>query len=419
MSGKKIENNKYELGGLYHHGCEVFEKARHLKLDTQERNEDPVHQKLLNKMERGERLVLEDLWPYQVLGSETSKEDAQEPSRSKKKACQRNETSGRNNKQKSHQNAQESIDPLTWYKAPMLVATNRERYNLLEVQARHFALAMHNYVFHWRSKTSCWRGKPEQPAHVEEVIRTDPVFWEYFVKGAVAYGLDNANKPRKIINGTQYTYEELIFSDASQECKARLQMATAACGEVITLEEPPFAIIVQAAALHKDDGWTNLSMDNEGDKVVIPMLDLCRDSKGESLIVNGGVDYLLSTITVQNRFPLEPGFVITVHKAQGRTLRRIIIALSEWYARKCNFTYVHLYVAMSRVKRGCDIRLLIHTDVGGDVDWDTISYVTTLRPNPAIKAYFTGFKDTEGHLPKWNKELAIAAMEAYVASGEL
>ena len=96
---------------------------------------------------------------------------------------------------------------------------------------------------------------------------------------------------------------------------------------------------------------------------------------------------LLGTI-----FPVEPAFAITVHKSEGQTMRRVIIALSPCKVVACRFNFEQFHVAFSRVEEGAHIRLLLIGDT--EVErWKSISYLTGLRQDPSVKFYFAGFRD--------------------------
>ena len=60
---------------------------------------------------------------------------------------------------------------------------------------------------------------------------------------------------------------------------------------------------------------------------------------------------LPSHVVIQQLFPLQPAFAITVDKAQGQTLDRVIVALSKRQLSITNFQYACLYVALSRVRK--------------------------------------------------------------------
>ena len=56
---------------------------------------------------------------------------------------------------------------------------------------------------------------------------------------------------------------------------------------------------------------------------------------------------------------MQPAFAMTVDKAQGQTIERVIVALSKRKLGITDFQYVCLYVAMSRVKMGQHLRILL------------------------------------------------------------
>ena len=71
-------------------------------------------------------------------------------------------------------------------------------------------------------------------------------------------------------------------------------------------------------------------------------------------------------------------------------------------------TWEGLYVALSRVRMGDHIRLLINIKRG---DWSTVHYVSKLRKNVYTNWYFNGYEDhpdADGTM-RWNCELAIKA----------
>ena len=152
------------------------------------------------------------------------------------------------------------------------------------------------------------------------------------------------------------------------------------------------------------------------DRVVIPLKR--KLGKSIEVPVKGGTCYPLSRVTIQQQFAMSPGIASTVHKAQGRTIDKVIVALS----RRSNvgpdnkfleMSYEAVYVAMTRVQRCDDIRLLLH---GADdtTRRTSLLYLSNLIPNPKVKAFFAGYgahnvmhPNTE---PKqWNEAMAIEA----------
>ena len=106
-------------------------------------------------------------------------------------------------------------------------------------------------------------------------------------------------------------------------------------------------------------------------------------------------------------FPIEPAFSITVDKAQGQTMNHAILALSHRHANKCQFDYASVYVAFSRVGTSSNLRLLLSGSNCVETS-QAISYLATLVPNQATKAFFAGFSFNTMHWSSkaWNKAIA-------------
>ena len=115
-----------------------------------------------------------------------------------------------------------------------------------------------------------------------------------------------------------------------------------------------------------------------------------------------------------NHFPVEPAFAMTVEKAQGRTLKRVILALSNRSAHNCQMDYASLYVSLSRVKHREDMRLLLAGETIVQ-QIQSLEYCTKLKRNKAITAFFEGFKPTVPHQERldihWDREVAY---ECYI-----
>ena len=67
--------------------------------------------------------------------------------------------------------------------------------------------------------------------------------------------------------------------------------------------------------------------------------------------IRGNLFNKASRVMIDSNFPLQPGYAITVDKAQGQTIKRVILALSRRSNRLCQFDHASLYVALSRVKK--------------------------------------------------------------------
>lgn len=123
-----------------------------------------------------------------------------------------------------------------------------------------------------------------------------------------------------------------------------------------------------------------------------------------------------SRALMKRSFPLLGGFAITVDKAQGQTLDRVIVALSMREHQISNFTYACIYVASSRVRKSKHMRLLLkRKEEDPAYEWSLgLLYMTQLKRSPSIKAFFDGFDKNQSNWKqnKWNQE---RAMQSYLA----
>ena len=368
-------NSQYSANSLMREGCEIASKARWARLQEQQRSNDVLHMLLLKKMENGEMVTLDDLKQYKPL----SPEDV-----------------GRNE---------------DWLKAPYLVSTNRERHNIVHLQSRRFARNQKCHVFRWIVDYQEWQQKPLDSKHIKKVLR-DPCFYEYCVPGSYGFFTEALNKKRSIVNGTRFKYHEHALIPCSEEQKKEIERETRErpFGSMVTLKKPPLGLVVELIDEVDVSVWKDVTL-VEG-KIVIPVIagkTNSKKSKWEVAVLPGGDGFLPSKLKIRNLFPVETAFAITVHKAQGRTLGKVVLVLSCRESQKCNFTYAHFYVALSRVKKGSDIRLLLDIDAEKNYVWENLSYITALKPNKAIKAYFDGYDGSDGCY--WNKN---AAVDVYV-----
>ena len=153
-------------------------------------------------------------------------------------------------------------------------------------------------------------------------------------------------------------------------------------------------------------------IDAEADKIVIPFL-AGGSKKREKVQVNGVKGkFRPCRVNVQQLFPIDLNFVITVNRSQGQTLGKVILAISERKAGYLNFKYAGIYVAFSRVKNKEDIRLLLCGKTEAS-RWSSIGYVTTLKPGPSFFAVLGGFRKKGGDgwmKDRWDKQLCKKIM---------
>ena len=290
-----------------------------------------------------------------------------------------------------------------WKFAPILVSTNRERVDINEKQARNFAREKKTYVIRWQAEYKNWRGKPNPE---DRVINEDPVFWQYFVSGAEGYITANVNTDISIANGTSCNYHSLSFASKDESDWLEHEMMEADFGSIISLKSPPASVNVVLFQDDKDkkDNWDRDTL-VQG-KVVIPIFQSKSFCKWSNFLVQGGIQYGYnpSYIDARSLFPIDLGFSMTLHKAQGRTLKAVILALSERPIHQCQVDFCGFFVAMSRVKQSEDIRFLLKNPRDYT---DSLLYLTHLKQPESIQQYFNGFCYIGS---SWDADLAYDSM---------
>jgi hypothetical protein len=241
----------------------------------------------------------------------------------------------------------------------------------------------------------------------------DPVFYQYFVKLAPGYCTENLCKAKRIANGTKIQYHSLSLTD-NQNAILKLKLLDAKPGDVIDLEEPPLSVNVVLNDEEKNDNtikqWRDLTL--IPNRVIIPICDYKpkggRDSN--STPIPGYITYKPSRVRITRMFPLDPGFAMTVEKAQGQTLERVILALSFRQGMSCNLDYESIYVSFSRVQKNEHIRTLLS---GRTMNHRmcSLEYIPNLRPHKSISAFFNGYLNdrcSEWKINQWDEDKAYS-----------
>ncbi|KAL7526069.1 hypothetical protein ACHAWF_001619, partial [Thalassiosira exigua] len=236
----------------------------------------------------------------------------------------------------------------------ILTTGNNERHKFNNIQARHWAVRHSTNAVRWKLQ----RRSSQIPFHV-------------------------FHKPRIT------TTSQKLFDSATPE-------------GVVTLQEPPDMINVKlfpdfpdaddkARAKNKEKNhraWNGGSITNDG-TIVIPIRK-CRSRELKCKISDvrcgGGLRYYQSKVSLVDYFPTKLGFSVTIHEAQGRTIPKVILCISENPLPFLRLKWEGLYVALSRVCHRDDIHLLVCFD-----DQMTMEYIGSLKKNKFIKSYFDGY----------------------------
>jgi len=374
---QQTENkSKYDQNHPFTIGTNIFTKARWFEFKEQMRSTNAIHTSFIGELYSRHPIKTEDIkTKYQLL----------------------------------HQDDLTDCNSV-WLTAPVLVATNRERYTLTPIRAILYAKHHHQPVIRWPRKYTRWAQQPV-PSKIDQCIANDTCFYEYYVQGGPCHVTQNFNKYRLLLNGTPAWFHSTTLDSNELTEHINYLYQHGLPGDVITLENPPTSINIQ---LHANDNetlqlWKNFTLVT--DQIVIPICEGMTSSNKETTYtpVHGGLDYLPSKVKLESRFGVEASFAMTIHKAEGQTMPNAILALSKPPVR--NLTYCHLYVAFSRV-RGCDnIRLLLNGDQQVH-KWDSIAYIDCLRADKHLNAFFAGYHNQRNQWKQntWDPQRALDSL---------
>ena len=169
----------------------------------------------------------------------------------------------------------------------------------------------------------------------------------------------------------------------------------------------------------KREEWTHGSLVNDG-RVVVQLPSRWgqtnRKWKGESIAGSWEHKFGVSTMPMKDYFPIEPAFAVTIYKAQGRTIRRLIIFVSQHPVPLLRMSWEGLYVALSRVKHRDHIRLAVDRSTL-EKEKKAMEYMVKLKKNKYTDWFFRGFKpigadgvvETQSQVMTWDRKAAWKA----------
>merc|ERR1712232_404072 len=208
-------------------------------------------------------------------------------------------------------------------------------------------------------------------------------------------------------------YHSISFECKERQAAFEKSLQDTPVGGTIILEKPPNFINVELfpefdgeSEGERDDrerlkrAWSLGTIPNSEGKIIIPISCTCSmfiKSKSEIVAANPQSGYRASKALLQDHFPIELGFAMTVHKAQGRTIKKLVLAISEHPNKLLRMTWESIYTSLTRVRRGDDMRLLI-----GKSQWKRLDYVATLGKNEDVSTFFEGYPDKPNQFVAWD-----------------
>ena len=142
------------------------------------------------------------------------------------------------------------------------------------------------------------------------------------------------------------------------------------------------------------------------DAIVIPIYKQKEGKTFDMKFDTGDLFTPISQVQVRYKIPVELDFAITVHKVQGRTMKKVVLALSDHPTAKARMNYAGVFVGVSRGRTRHDIRRLVnhHVDANGiesdDGFQQAYEYLKHLEPSPHVGAFYAGYERDNG---PWNE----------------
>ena len=282
--------------------------------------------------------------------------------------------------------------------ATFIVSTNRERLNIGYHMAQLYALKNKRPLLRWPLKISGWLNRPLKGQEID-IIEKDPLFYDHFVQGLDGYLNENINVSLLIGNGTKIKYHSLSFKTSDDEIFVSHELEKSKPGEIITL---PFApefvnVEIEQRQLTLDvkrklnEIKIPLTDGSDKEKIIIPIRPTAnaKPSKPIPTLITSKC-YLPSRVSVRPMFPIQFGSSMTVEKAQGRTIDKVVICLSKRNIHVCEMDVTSIFVALSRVKKREDLRYLLHDD---DTLKEQMGYIENLSHEREYFDYLKGFQN--------------------------
>ena len=143
--------------------------------------------------------------------------------------------------------------------------------------------------------------------------------------------------------------------------------------------------------------WTSKNwptLDDQNKRVLLLLEHNWQFNNYKSYPIEGAACERPSYVEICSYFSFLMGFAQTIHKAEGRTLDKVILSLTN--VRKF-IKFSQIFVAFSRVAHHEDIRLLLPIGTTHEL----ISYITNLKQDPKILIYLKCINENNKFDAEW------------------
>ena len=181
-------HGKYRSTSAPRQGADIFATFTRIHLNEQHRTKDKKHLNFLKSMSEGKQITTDDIKQYKKFDHSDATNDSE------------------------------------WKFAPVRVANNRERIDIVHHKTLLFAQHHHTYAFRWQTDVARWQNKPTLPNERDDLQNRDPSFWQHFVPGASGFLTTNLNTNLGLANGTPIILHSLTFASDEQLQHVRSQI---------------------------------------------------------------------------------------------------------------------------------------------------------------------------------------------------
>ena len=298
--------------------------------------------------------------------------------------------------------------PEEWKYAPILVSTNTERLGISRMKACMWAKEHKTYVFKWACSTRGFVNRPQADT-MSELKEDNAFFWQFFVPGVDAYLNHNINGDIALVNASQLKTHSLTLANEKkyQDVLRYIEDQNIPFGSEIEIDPP---VAVNMIVVQELDGKPlstrrkkqmaklqtfsrQYNIDSKSRDIIIPltpsMMPSSDDSWNKYTFCTGNTLAPIAQVKVKEKFPFDLAFSMTVHKAQGRTIKRVVVDLTDHPYPICRMKYAAVFVATSRIKKSKHIRLLEPITVQNRKK--LYEYLPTLIPDPSIAPFLHGY----------------------------
>ena len=186
--------------------------------------------------------------------------------------------------------------------------------------------------------------------HRKQLYEHFPQLTRYFAVGAPAIELCNLNPARNLANGSMGVMHSLCLDPKESLQDFEMNYVNLPPGEILMLLHPPTSVNLAFPAMKSEEWPDDCRLEDEFGRIVVPFPPT--SSKEGSVRVNRHTKY-----TFKEPF-VDLAFSLTFWKIQGCTLDRIILGFTDLKGTGGKVNLTHLYVALSRVRRGADLRVM-------------------------------------------------------------